>query len=306
MRKLPFITFLTAAICLVLLFGAITVFESKHRSAGWEGPFFFIQMADPQFGFFTGNKGFDRETELFGAAIAHANRLKPAFVVVCGDLINQSGKEAQIKEYHRIVGQLDHNIPLYSVSGNHDLHNVPTAQTLADYRGAFGPDWYSVEHGGCRFIVLNSTLISRPDNLPGESQAQWDWLISQLEQAAAEESTHIILFQHHSWFISHPEETDQFFNIPQVRRRVYLDLFRQHGVRAAFAGHYHRNAYARDGGLEMVTSGPVGRPLGPDPSGIRVVKIYEDRIEHQYYGMDSVPQAITLGAKGNMEPDDDI
>ena len=29
-----------------------------------------------------------------------------------------------------------------------------------------------------------------------------------------------------------------------------------------FSGHYHRNALARDGDLEAVTTGPVGKPLG--------------------------------------------
>jgi hypothetical protein len=33
-------------------------------------------------------------------------------------------------------------------------------------------------------------------------------------------------------------------------------------VSHVFAGHYHRNALARDGDLEMATTGPVGKPLG--------------------------------------------
>lgn len=49
-----------------------------------------------------------------------------------------------------------------------------------------------------------------------------------------------------------------------------------------FAGHYHRNAYARAGEIEMVTTGAVGRPLGDDPSGFRVVDVHDDRLEHSY------------------------
>ncbi len=51
-----------------------------------------------------------------------------------------------------------------------------------------------------------------------------------------------------------------------------------------------------DDGLEMVTTGPVGKPLGDDPSGLRVVKVFSDRIEHRYYGLDDVPPSITLDA----------
>ena len=51
----------------------------------------FIQMSDPQFGMFTENKGFEHETANFEFAMAAANRLKPAFVVLTGDLVNAAG-----------------------------------------------------------------------------------------------------------------------------------------------------------------------------------------------------------------------
>src|SRR5436189_3759399 len=83
--------------------------------------FFFVQMSDPQFGFFTPNAGFKQETENFSKAIAAANRLRPAFVVVTGDLTHRQGDSAQIAEYHRIVAQLDPRIAVHNVPGNHDL-----------------------------------------------------------------------------------------------------------------------------------------------------------------------------------------
>ena len=49
----------------------------------------FIVMSDPQFGMFTQNRNFEHETANFEFAIATANRLKPAFVVVDGDLVNK-------------------------------------------------------------------------------------------------------------------------------------------------------------------------------------------------------------------------
>ena len=44
----------------------------------------------------------------------------------------------------------------------------------------------------------------------------------------------------------------------------------------------------------MITTGPVGRPLGKDPSGFRIVTVHETDIHHQYYGMDDVPMKISL------------
>jgi 3',5'-cyclic AMP phosphodiesterase CpdA len=78
----------------------------------------FIQMSDPQFGMYTVNKGFEQETANFEFAIATANRLKPAFVVITGDLINEAGNTAQTAEYKRISAKLDPAIRLFSLPGN--------------------------------------------------------------------------------------------------------------------------------------------------------------------------------------------
>jgi predicted phosphodiesterase len=73
------------------------------------------------------------------------------------------------------------------------------------------------------------------------------------------------------------------------RRRGYLDLLKSAGVRQVFAGHYHRNSLGRDGDLEMITSGPVGQPLGTDPSGIRIVTVKDSGLEHRYYTLGNIP-----------------
>src|SRR6185503_15576923 len=75
-------------------------------------PRFFIQMSDPQFGFIAPNDGFKQETENFTKAVAAANRLHPAFIVVTGDLTHRMGDTAQIAEYQRIATQLDRSISL--------------------------------------------------------------------------------------------------------------------------------------------------------------------------------------------------
>ena len=98
---------------LLLLGGCATSKKSSTQN------FYFIQMSDPQFGMFTDNKSFEKETRNFEKAIAEANRLKPRFVVVTGDLVNRNGDAAQVAEYKRIAALLDPSIPLYNVPGNH-------------------------------------------------------------------------------------------------------------------------------------------------------------------------------------------
>jgi predicted MPP superfamily phosphohydrolase len=104
---------------------------SLHAQAPADKPFFFLQFSDTQFGMFTADKDFAQETANFELAIATANRLKPAFVVVTGDLVNKPGDAAQIAEFHRIARKLDPAIKLYHVAGNHDLENTPTPATVA-------------------------------------------------------------------------------------------------------------------------------------------------------------------------------
>src|ERR1700686_3488392 len=99
----------------------------------------FIQMSDPQFGMYTANKGFEHETANFEFAVAAANRLKPAFVIVTGDLINDASDTEQAAEYKRIAARLDSKIRLFSLPGNHDVGNEPTKESLARYPGGFGP-----------------------------------------------------------------------------------------------------------------------------------------------------------------------
>jgi hypothetical protein len=249
----------------------------------------FIQMSDPQFGMFSKNQAFDHETANFEYAIATANRLKPAFVVVTGDLINESGNAAQAAEYRRIAARLDPRIRLFSLPGNHDVGNEPTPQSLATYRQRFGPDYYTFRVGDIAGIVLNSNLEKAPQNVPEEAARMEQWLRTELAKARKDGVKHLIVFQHIPFFLADPNEEDQYFNIPSETRRRYLGMLHEYGVRQVFAGHYHRNAWALDGDLEMVTSGPVGMPLGGGKSGLRIVTVADTGVTHAYYDFGDVP-----------------
>ena len=255
---------------------------------------FFLQMADTQFGMYAENKDFRQETINFEFAIATANRLRPNFVVICGDLINQAGNAAQAAEYLRIAARLDPAIKLYNVAGNHDVENQPSPETLAAYRAKFGPDYYSFRSGDLAGFILNSSLIASPAKAQAEADRQEAWIKTELAKPRPEGVRHRVIFQHHSWFLENPDEPDQYFNIPTATRKRYLKLFHDAGVTHVFAGHYHRTAYARDGALEMITTGPVSKPLGKDPSGIRVVEWTETGITHQYYGLGSIPHQVPV------------
>jgi len=261
-------------------------------------PFFFIQIADPQLGMFTENRDFTQETANLEFAVAAINRLRPAFVVVSGDLVNKPGEAAQTLEYRRVIGRVDPRIPVYSVAGNHDIQNAPSPADLDAYTRLFGPDHYVFRHGDFTGIVLNSVIIHTPQHVADRLAAQEAWLQSALGRARADGARHIVVFAHHPWFLKTADEPDEYFNIPRERRGRHLAWFREAGVKALLSGHYHRNAIARDGDLEAVTTGPVGKPLGDGKSGLRIAIVRDAGIEHQFYHFGELPTCVDIKASG--------
>jgi 3',5'-cyclic AMP phosphodiesterase CpdA len=267
--------------------------------------FFFIQMSDPQFGLYadrakaadpqTGVTGFAYETERYEKAVAEANRLGPEFVVVTGDLVQHPSDSGQIDELVRINGMLDSRIPLRLLAGNCDVGNAPTASLVGQYRERFGDDNYSFDHGGVHFVALDSSVAFDPTHVPQEWDRQTEFLEADLARAAGRGTGRVVVFMHHPLFGENPGEKDGPRAIPFERRRILLDMFHAASVSAVFAGHWHANNHAWDGGMEMVVTSAVGLSLGDDPSGFRIVKVYDDRIEHRYYGLDEMPEAVDLG-----------
>ena len=258
-------------------------------------PFFFMQLTDPQFGMCANDANFQQETANFEFAIATANRLRPAFVVVTGDLTNKMGDPAQTAEYQRIAAKLDPSIPLYSLAGNHDVGNDPTPDTIAAYRARFGPDYYSFRHGPLLAIVLNSTLIRAASGAEQAANAQKEWLKAELDKTRDPDAIrHVIIFQHHPWFVERVDEPDAYNNLPLQVRKDWLDLLRRAGVTHVFAGHTHANSVAKSESLEMVVSCAIGKPLQKDGSGLRIVIVRDTGVEHRYYHLGEIPNQIDL------------
>lgn len=228
-------------------------------------------------------EGFEWDAERYRSAIEMANAIRPEFVVMGGDMIDNNADDAQVEELLRITGSLDSDIPMLWVPGNHDIADdtvVPSSASVSAYREVFGADFYGFDHGDVRFVVLNTVVIDHPENMMDELAEQMTFLEDEFSRADGR--AHTILLGHHPLFLEHPDEEDNYWNLPMEQRGPILQLIRNHDVTAAFAGHWHRNSLAFDGDFEMVTTGPVGYPLGSDPSGIRIVDVGPERVLHEY------------------------
>ncbi|XP_002739121.1 serine/threonine-protein phosphatase CPPED1-like [Saccoglossus kowalevskii] len=105
---------------------------------------------------------------------------------------------------------------------------------------------------------------------------------------------HLVIFQHIPWFLKDPNEEKEYFNIELNLRLRMLDKFHKAGVKTIFCGHYHRNAGGFYQNMEEVVTSAMGCPLGDDKSGLRVVRVFDKEIKHQYYAMSEIPKTIDL------------
>ena len=203
--------------------------------------FFFIHLSDPQFGLFESHglapgDGTYPETPLYEKAIAAANRLKPAFVVITGDLVQHSDDPKQHAELMRITGQLREDVPIYFTTGNCDVGNTPTKETLRVYREKFGYENYSFDAEGSHFVALNSSVCLDPSEVPDEWDSLLDFLRADLESHASD-ATHTVVFMHHPLFSESPDQPDDGNKIiPRSQRMPVLEILREHGVSGVFAG----------------------------------------------------------------------
>lgn len=251
-------------------------------------PYFFIQLTDPQFGMFEKNESFEKETVLYEKAIVGINKLEPDFVVITGDFVHDQNSEAQINEFKRLTSKINADIPIYYSPGNHDVGKTPDKQSLKKYRKNYGKDRFVFTHKGSLYIGFNTSLIK--GKLVQEERKQFKWLTKQIRKGKDFNNT--VVFCHYPFFIKDIEEPTAYANIDLEYRKKYLDLFAENGVDVVFTGHHHNTILNTYGEVQLVTTGSAGKPLGDAPSGMRIIKIYTDKIEHEYFGYDELPASV--------------
>lgn len=253
-------------------------------------PWFFIQLTDPQFGMFEKNEGFEKETLLYQKAVTEINILNPDFLVITGDFVNDQDSYAQISEFKRITAMIKPSIPVYYSPGNHDIGQLPDKESLKNYKRNYGSDHFSFKHKGSSIIGFNTGLIKAKSNKP--ELKQFRWLAEKLRESR--KAQHIILFTHYPFFNKTVDEPTAYSNIDRECREKYLRLFSDNRVSAVFSGHHHSNGLSKYGNVELVTTSALGKPLGKDPSGFRIIKVYRDKIEHEYFGLDELPDSVVF------------
>ena len=226
----------------------------------------FAAVTDLHFGRAVPHRGVDRKLTVHAPALTAAfvadmnRRVRPDFVVVLGDVIEDEAPQADLDNYTEAVAILSGlNMPVRYVYGNHDLVNL-THDQLLTISGEIALN-SSFDVKGWHLVRLHSTAsFERPDRSgrePGPraeiAPEHLDWLHQDL--AAANRPT--IIFTHFSaadlnltgqfWFEDAPDQA-LLANRAEVR-----DVLESHDVTMAMNGHVHWNNHTVHNGISYIT-----------------------------------------------------
>lgn len=144
----------------------------------------------------------------FQMAIDKTNELNPDFVITGGDLVYDAmrGGQARCDSLFTLYKEMSKGftMPVYNTLGNHDLFAIypesPESEANPDYKyGMFerylGKTYYSFNHKGWHFIVLNSLDVTEDKKYRGHfHNEQLEWLKSDLDKT--DSLTPIVVVSH--------------------------------------------------------------------------------------------------------------
>jgi len=195
----------------------------------------------------------------------------------------------------------DLGVKVYHTVGNHDVLGVYPASGVAQddplygkklFEQRFGKLYYSFDHKGHHFIVLDSIGITPDRAYEGRiDAAQLQWLAADLAALAAGTpvivSIHIPLVTAMEAYLPEPAVAPAHHGISVANANQVLALFAGHNVLGVLQGHTHVNELVQWKGVPYITSGAVcgnwwhGTRLGT-PEGFTVVTVADNKLTTRY------------------------
>ena len=241
------------ALCAVFLL----VTGCKDRSSRQASDLHFVVMGDSQ----PCGVGKLGQPEIFKTIVQEVNKLHPDIVIHLGDHLSgytDSPKLVQEMwdEYFSVTSLW--KMPVHHVSGNHDIWNV---QSEKIFQERVGKTYYSFDHKGCHFIILDS---EEPGSISTIKGTQLEWLRKDMK--SIQPSMPVFVFLHKPLWA---EMDWQEYKVNQWNRDVH-PLLRQHQLTTVFSGHDHRYAKAEKDGVRYIITGGAGGPFGGTDPNVNV------------------------------------
>ena len=246
-------------------------------------------------------------------AFAKARSIKGDFVIQGGDHVFDAlgvGRDratSLIDLYTRT--EQDLGMKVHHTIGNHDCFGVYPASGVSPsdqmygkkyYEDHFGKLYYSFDHKGVHFIVLDSIGITGDRAYEGRvDSAQLAWLAADLKALPAHTpvivSVHIPLVTAFEAYAPPPDKPSTHHGLSVANAYEVIALFEGHNVLGVLQGHTHINEVVTWHGVPYITSGAVsgnwwrGTRMGT-PEGFTVVQISRGRLTTRYqtYGFQTV------------------
>lgn len=212
--------------------------------------------------------------EGFQKAIADINAMQPDFVITGGDLIMDAlgvpyGRADSL--YKLYIDQVQAlQMPVYNTMGNHEVFGIyPKSGTQEDhpeygqkmFEKRLGETYYSFDHKGWHFMVLNSVVVTDSNEYIGMiDEAQIDWIRTDLLNIEAK--TPIVISTHIPFItvftqILFGEFAPEYHGLVVENARDVLDLFDAYNLKLVLQGHLHYLEYIEVYGTSFLTSGAV-------------------------------------------------
>jgi 3',5'-cyclic AMP phosphodiesterase CpdA len=164
----------------------------------------------------------------------------------------------------------------------------------------FGKTYYSFDHKGVHFIVLDSIGITSDRAYEGRVDGpQLDWLKSDLRGLTPSTpiivAIHIPLVTAFNSYVPVPDPEPKHHGMSVANAYEVIALFEGHNVLGVLQGHTHINERVMWKGVPYITSGAVsgnwwhGTRMGT-PEGFTVVRVEQGKLSTSYetYGFRSV------------------
>jgi predicted MPP superfamily phosphohydrolase len=239
-----------------------------------------------------------------------ADDVKPAFVIITGDLVKDSLRvsEAEARSYYDLFAaeRREFKSPVFTVPGNHEAFGIETKLSHVDpkhpllgramYREYFGPDYYSFTYGGVHFVGLNTVDINGEWYYGHVDDRQLAWL--QQDIAAIPADMPVVTFDHIPFYTTMDQiagfnesataaatlitvDGKTQFRHSVANATAVLAVLGQHRPVLALGGHFHvAERIERPGeNVRYATAAAIVGPTRSFPSGFTVYTVRHGEID---------------------------
>ncbi len=242
----------------------------------------------------------------FQWAIREVNKRNPDFVLTGGDLVmdvlNQSyGRSDSLYNlYKELSGKFD--MPVYNTMGNHENYGWQRNEEGIEqhpeygkgmYEERIGPRYYSFDHKGWHFIILDDVYLKEPGFYAGKvDDEQLAWIIKDLEKV--DKLTPIAISVHIPFItsaaqISRGSRAGNSEGMVASNSREVLQLFSDYQLKLVLQGHLHflEDIYIQNQ-VHFITGGAVSgkwwnnEPDSKPEEGFVMVHIRGEELTWEY------------------------